>query len=52
MASEITEFNYRTRFSSNEPGSITWLATMQLKNMLLVAKNHIEKLITMQPQNI
>ena len=35
---------------SSEPGSVTWLASKYLKTISW--RNHIEKLTTLQPQNI
>ena len=37
---------------SNEPSSVTWLATRQLKKHALRWINHFGKLITVWPQNI
>ena len=52
VAPVITELNYHTRVHSNEPGSVIWLETRQLKIHAVSWRNHIEKLTKIWPQTI
>ena len=38
VSAEMTEINYSTRFGTNEPGSVTGLATKHLKKAMLQVK--------------